>query len=189
MKTSLITGSVALGLAATASAASAPKFTSASLRRYRGLELGEGGATPATHTTCVKPFGFDPIDFGLPCGTIYEVGTDERRGIRWYDRETLTIVKRLAAQDAELRWSLSPDGAAPTVRVTIHANWRNPTIPDGDVNAAPLVYHGETTVSAPGYDVIAHIAGQDEPDGTHHGTLRFVDDPAVAAQLCRALGA
>lgn len=34
------------------------KSTSASLRRYRGLELGEGGITPADDTTYAKPFGF-----------------------------------------------------------------------------------------------------------------------------------
>ena len=33
--------------------------TSAALRRYRGLELGEGGATPADDTTYAKPFRFD----------------------------------------------------------------------------------------------------------------------------------
>jgi hypothetical protein len=36
--------------------------TSASLRRYRGLELGEGGSTPADDTTYVKPFRFDARD-------------------------------------------------------------------------------------------------------------------------------
>jgi hypothetical protein len=34
------------------------KSTSASLRRYRGLELGEGGVSPADDTTYAKPFGF-----------------------------------------------------------------------------------------------------------------------------------
>jgi hypothetical protein len=32
--------------------------TSAALRQYRGVELGEGGATPADDTTYAKPFGF-----------------------------------------------------------------------------------------------------------------------------------
>jgi hypothetical protein len=36
--------------------------TSASLRRYRGLELGEGGVTPADDTTYAKPFGFSAQD-------------------------------------------------------------------------------------------------------------------------------
>jgi hypothetical protein len=36
--------------------------TSAALRRYRGLKLGEGGSTPADDTTYVKPFRFDAQD-------------------------------------------------------------------------------------------------------------------------------
>lgn len=36
--------------------------TSASLRRYRGFELGEGGSTPANDTTYAKPFRFDAQD-------------------------------------------------------------------------------------------------------------------------------
>ena len=38
------------------------KSTSALLRRYRGLELGEGGVTPADDTTYAKPFGFSVAD-------------------------------------------------------------------------------------------------------------------------------
>jgi hypothetical protein len=36
--------------------------TSAALRRYRGLELAEGGVTPANDTTYAKPFRFDAQD-------------------------------------------------------------------------------------------------------------------------------
>ena len=36
--------------------------SSASLRRYRGLELGEGGSTPADDTTYAKPFSFGAQD-------------------------------------------------------------------------------------------------------------------------------
>jgi hypothetical protein len=36
--------------------------TSAALRRYRGIELGEGGATPADDTTYAKPFAFAAQD-------------------------------------------------------------------------------------------------------------------------------
>ena len=35
--------------------------------------------------------------------------------------------------------------------------------------------------------MIAHIAGLDRPDDTHRGVFRFIDDPAVAAELCAAL--
>ena len=36
--------------------------TSAALRRYRGVELGEGGTTPADDTTFANPFGFSAQD-------------------------------------------------------------------------------------------------------------------------------
>jgi hypothetical protein len=36
--------------------------TSAALRRYRGVELGEGGRTPADDTTYANPFGFSADD-------------------------------------------------------------------------------------------------------------------------------
>jgi hypothetical protein len=36
--------------------------TSAALRRYRGLEVAEGGSTPADDTTYAKPFRFDAQD-------------------------------------------------------------------------------------------------------------------------------
>jgi hypothetical protein len=36
--------------------------TSAALHRYRALELGEGGSTPADHTTYATPFRFDAQD-------------------------------------------------------------------------------------------------------------------------------
>ena len=36
--------------------------TSAALRRYRGVELGEGGRTPADDTTFANPFGFSADD-------------------------------------------------------------------------------------------------------------------------------
>jgi hypothetical protein len=36
--------------------------TSSALRRYRGIELGEGGVTPADNTTYAKPFGFSAQD-------------------------------------------------------------------------------------------------------------------------------
>jgi hypothetical protein len=63
-------------------------------------------------------------------------------------------------------------------------------VPDpSDVDSAPTYYHGSETISAPGYGVIAHFAGFQEPDGTHHGLVRSIDDPSVAAELRSALGA
>ena len=133
-----------------------------------------------------------PIDdFGLPCGTVYETMDDVRRGKRWYDADTLTIVRRLVFQDMEGSWSLSPDGSGPVVGISAHSNWRNTEFPDPfDESTWPTTSHGDGfTASAPGHGVIIHFAGQDESDGTHHGAATgFLDDPAIAAEICDAMG-
>jgi hypothetical protein len=126
--------------------------------------------------------------FDLPCGTVYETFRDVREGIRWYLDGKL--VKRFVSQNADGSWSLSPTGAGPTVTVTAQANWRNEYAVPGDESSGPTVFHGNGVVArAPGFGVIAHIAGLDLPDGTHHGVVRFIDDPQVAAVLCEALTA
>lgn len=147
------------------------------------------GAWIICHTTLGgEPFS-EAIDFGLPCGTVYSTGVDTRHGTRWYDSGTRTIVKRFVRQDAGFTFSLSPDGSGPTATVAIHATWWNREIPDpSDVDGSPQMYHGTETWSAPGFGTIVHIAGLSDPDGTHHGLLQPVEDPAVAAELCSALG-
>jgi hypothetical protein len=128
------------------------------------------------------------LDFGLPCGTIYETIFDLREGIRWYLDGKL--VKRFVSQNAEGTWSLSPTGAGPVVTVALHANWRNEYAVPGDESSGPQTSHGNGfTLRAPGVGVIAHIAGLDLPDGTHRGVFRITDDPQVAAALCAALTA
>jgi hypothetical protein len=154
-----------------------------------GAECRATGAFVICHTDFVETAVNEPI-FDLPCGTIYETINDVRRGIRWYDSSDLTIVKRLVFQDAEGTWSLSPTGDGPTVTLTAHSNWRNLEFPDPlDESTWPTTFHGNGfTLAAPGFGVIAHIAGLDLPDGTHHGVARVTEDPAVAAELCSALG-
>jgi hypothetical protein len=122
----------------------------------------------------------------LPCGTEYETGTDDRRGIRWYNSDR-RLAKRFVTQDVELEWSLSPTGAGPTVTLTVHANWRNDYAVPGDESTGPQITHGEATLQAPGFGVIAHNAGLDLPDETHHGAFRDISDPAVALEVCSAL--
>ncbi len=129
------------------------------------------------------------LDFDLPCGMLYETIEDVRRGIRWYDADTLTIVKRAVFQNARGYWSLSPTGDGPRVTLMAQANWVNTEFPDPlDEETWPTTSHGDAfKLSAPGYGVIVQFAGQDETDGTHHGVARWIDDPAVAAELCAAL--
>jgi len=121
----------------------------------------------------------EPTDMVLPCGQIYVTGSDNRVSIRWY--EDGVLVRRFVRQDVSLTLSLSPNGSGPTLSGTGHQNWWG--LPDG-----PLAVHGlNTKVSAPGIGVIAIIAGYDDIEGNHHGVLRFIDDPAVAAAVCDAL--
>ena len=132
-----------------------------------------------------------PVDFGLECGTVYETLDDVRSGKRWYDADSLLIVKRLVFQDLEGSWSLSADGSGPQVRLSAHANWRNTEFPDPfDESTWPTTLHGNSiTASAPGHGVIIHFAGLDRPDGTHHGAATgFLDVPEIAAETCEALG-
>lgn len=139
------------------------------------------------HTTLVIEPLNDPVgDVG--CGTIYETSRDVRLGIRWYDAATRVIVKRHVRQDLEGTWSLSPTGAGPTVGISAHFNWDDSDYADpSDLDSGQRSTHGEFTVKAAGVGVIAHVAGLDTPDGTHHGAVRDFDNPAVAAKLCAAL--
>jgi hypothetical protein len=144
-------------------------------------------------TICQTTFLVDVVNepilgFDLPCGTVYETIYDLREGIRWYLDGKL--VKRFVSQNAEGTWSLTPTGAGPTVKISLHANWRDEYAVPGDESSALTTLHGSGfTASAPGAGVIAHIAGLDLPDGTHRGVFRIVEDAESAATLCSALGA
>jgi hypothetical protein len=130
----------------------------------------------------------EPSGDELPCGVIYQTGTDEREGVRWYNSDGL-LAKRFVRQDVELTWSLSPAGDGPVVLVSAHVTWSNVyAVPGSDPNTEPQPTHGnDLTISQPGVGVIAHIAGLGGKDETHHGVFRLFDDPAVAAALCEAL--
>ena len=144
-------------------------------------------------TICQTTFLVDminePIPFlDLPCGTVYETISDLREGIRWYLDGKL--VKRFVSQNADGTWSLSPTGAGPAVKISLHASWRDEYVVPGDESSALTTFHGSGfTASAPGAGVIAHIAGLDLPDGTHRGVFRIVEDAESAANLCDALTA
>jgi hypothetical protein len=61
-------------------------------------------------------------------------------------------------------------------------------MPCGGRVSRPETFHGSgIAVRAPAVGVIAHIAGLDLPDGTHHGVFRFIEDPEVADAICAAL--
>jgi hypothetical protein len=124
--------------------------------------------------------------FELPCGTVYETSSDHREGIRFYVGGLL--VKRFVRQDVEGTWSLSPTGTEPTVRLFAHLTWWNVFPVAGDESSEINTFHGNSVrVQLPGSGGTLHIAGLDPPDGTHHGVVRFVDDPGAAAAICAAL--
>jgi hypothetical protein len=135
----------------------------------------------------------EPV-FELECGTVYETSTVHREGIRWYSSEGL-LLRRFVTEDAQGSWSLSPTSEGPTVRFFAHDNWTDVYAVPGDGKSVSTTYHGDSfTAMAPGYGVLFHIAGQDLPDGTHHGVGAgfFIDDegnvdPEVDAALCEAL--
>ncbi len=115
----------------------------------------------------------------LACGTVYVTGPDHRLGTRWY--EAGLLARRLVRQDVEQTLSLHPDMSGRTLRVRQHdSRW--------GVSDDVLVFHGNgLLVSGPGVGVLAHIAGLDELDGTHHGTFSWLEDPDVAPRVCAAL--
>ena len=151
-----------------------------------GATCHDDGRQVICHTSFVEEFTNEAVDLGLPCGTIYQTSLDTRAGIRWY--EDGKLVKRFVSQQMAGRWSLSPDGAGPSVSISAHGNWGELYSVPGDVGSAVGSSQGVgIKTSAPGFGVIALIAGYESPDG-FHGVLRLPDDPAVGQELCAALG-
>jgi hypothetical protein len=139
-----------------------------------GAECRLDGQWVICHTALeFAPVNEPILDIELPCGTMYWTGTDVRSGIRWYNADDGKLVKRFAG---------------PTATLVQHTNfWTYYAIP-GDESSGSGPQHGsDLTISAPGYGVIVHIAGLSLPDETHRGTIRFPEDPEVAAELCAAL--
>jgi hypothetical protein len=126
---------------------------------------------------------------GLPCGNLYETGSHVGNGIRWYNADDGTLVKRFATHTVDATVSLSPTGDGPTANLATHYTfWELYAVP-GDPSSASGPQHGaDLHISVPGYGVITLLAGfafQDE----FHGNFTFPDQPDVAAELCEALGA
>ena len=150
-----------------------------------GASCRHDGRFVICHTELHQSLANEPV-FDMPCGTVYETSQDDRAGIRWYSNGLL--VRRRVTAVLSGFWTLSATGG-PRVGISGHWNWwAIPAVPGGDTDTETLTTHGNDFVAkAPGGGVIAHIAGLDLPDGTHHGVLRFLDDPAIAAAVCDAL--
>jgi hypothetical protein len=153
-----------------------------------GASCQQSGQQVICHTVFVQDMVNEPV-FELPCGLFYETSHDDRRGTRWYVGGNLQT--RFVTSSFHGTWSLSPTGAGPLVALRGSSNWRNDDVPfDQPEETWPTTSHGNgIAASAPGFGVILHIAGRDDPDGDHHGTgVTDFDDPAVHAELCAAMG-
>ena len=158
-----------------------------------GADCWGDGSRIICHTSVIEPDRLNEPLLELPCGTVYETSFDVRRGIRWYDASSRTIVKRVVFFDLGGTWSLSPTGAGPSAKVTVNALSRDVVFPDPeDQDTWPTTFYGAGfTVQAAGYGVITHVTHEEGygPDEDAHGVADAVNDPAVASELCAALGA
>ncbi len=128
-------------------------------------------------TTLINQPGFE-----LPCGQVYETGTDERHATRWYLDGLL--VKRSVQASFRGTWSLSPTGDGPSVAVAGDWNWWIRFDVAGDDSTGVLTSHGNgLRVAGLGRDL--RDTGIWLPDGTHHGLATFTDE--AFDRLCEVL--
>ncbi len=122
----------------------------------------------------------------LSCGTVLETSTDHRDGIRWY-------VHGLAERrhvDADYRglWSMTADGSEP--RADLFGAWASTSrwvVPGDDTTVLERFQGATARLSAPGIGVIVRWTGQDEPDGTHHGSILGFGDDFLSADAMAQL--
>lgn len=151
-----------------------------------GAVCRDNGTYTICHTTLDFTYASNPI-FDIPCGTLYETGTDFRDGIRWYVDDQL--VQRRAVAKLRETWSLSPTNSGPTVTVVGNWNWWIRLMVPGDESTGELTSHGtDLLIQGPRLGGLFHDAGITYPDGTHHGVVPQFDSPEAVDALCSALG-
>ena len=141
------------------------------------------------HTVIDFSVEAEPVtDLGLPCGTIYFTATDVRHGLRFYENGLLVRRHVTAPGGVSGFNSLSPTGDGPRVEFVGHLNWWSTFSVPGDEDTESTTSHGlDIRLKSPDGGVIAIIAGRTDPEGTHSGVARFVEDPAIAEAICAAL--
>jgi hypothetical protein len=141
------------------------------------------------HTVVDFSVEAEPItDFGLPCGTIYITATDVRHGLRFYENGLLVRRHVTAPGGVSGFMSLSPTGQGPRLELTGHLNWWSTFSVPGEEDTEATTARGlDIRLKAPGGGIIAIIAGRTDPEGSHSGVARFVDDSAIAEAICAAL--
>jgi hypothetical protein len=143
----------------------------------------DNGQYVICHTVLDYTLVNEPV-FELSCGQVYETSFDHREGIRWYSDGLL--VNRFVTQDVRGTWSLSRTGAEPTVSFFGHISWWTDYPVPGEDSDVETFHGNNITVQLPGTGGL-HVAGIAYPDGTQHGVVRDIDDPAGDAALCAAL--
>jgi hypothetical protein len=141
------------------------------------------------HTVIDFSVEAEPVtDLGLPCGTIYFTATDVRHGLRFYENGLLVRRHVTAPGGVSGFNSLSPTGEGPRVELVGHLNWWSTFSVPGDEDTESTTSHGlDIRLKSPDGGIIAIIAGRNDPEGTHSGVARFVEDPAIAGAICAAL--
>ena len=133
----------------------------------------------------------EPVtDLGLPCGTVYFTATDVRHGLRFYENGLLVRRHVTAPGGVSGFISLSPTAEGPQLEFVGHLNWWSTFGVPGDEDTESTTSHGlDIRLASPDGQIIAIIAGRTDPEGSHTGVARFVDDPAIAEAICADLAA
>lgn len=121
----------------------------------------------------------------LSCGTVYLANTESGHSTRWY--ANLLLVERDTEYKMRGLWSLSPDGAGPTVQIAADFSWHEHFQVPGDLDSVVEVSHGNF-IRVVGLGAIGADSGTFKTDGTFRGHAGE-DVPAEDPAVCRLLGA
>ena len=124
-------------------------------------------------------------DGELPCGPVYLTMTETAHSTRWY--RDLLLVERNTTYRMRGSWSLSPDGAGPSVGISADFSWHEQFPVPGDLTSDVEVSHGNF-IRVDGLGAIGADSGIFKADGTFRGHVGE-DDPEEAGILCAMLEA
>jgi hypothetical protein len=120
----------------------------------------------------------------LSCGQIYLSMTESSHGTRWYDLDRL-LVDRNVTYGMRGTWSLSPDGAGPSVDIAADFSWHEHFPIPGDLSSDVEVSHGNY-VRVVGLGAIGLASGTFKADGSFRG-FDGEDPPEKDSILCALL--
>lgn len=186
---------VAIALLATGSVSAAhvrvdPTTLTPPLLPYRVCYL--DGESIRCDTSNIDSWANVPI-FDLPCGTVYETATDDRRAVRYYNLDKL-LYERNAEEELNGTWTLSATGGGPTLQTRASDGWHEHFVVPGDFDSDVERAHGSFLHVFLG-NVILDVGIRLEPTDVGHGYMfgtaesNIFDgtDPFREAELCSAL--